>query len=116
MPHQLEREKGQVTFLGTQLEEPSQSLIIWVFDANDDLFAWSIADMPDLDLNYHYHKLSMCQDAKSVPQKNRKVGEERWMAIQEEVGKLIAENFIQEVHYTTWLANVVMVKKSNNKW
>lgn len=38
------------------------------------------------------------------------------MAIQEEIGKLIVAKFIREVRYTTWLANVVMVKKSNNKW
>jgi len=25
-------------------------------------------------------------------------------------------SFIQKAHYTTWLANVVMVKKSNGKW
>jgi len=26
------------------------------------------------------------------------------------------EVFIREAHYTTWFANVVMVKKSNEKW
>ena len=31
----------------------------------------------------------------------------------EEVEKLLAAVFIQEVYYPEWLANVVMVKKSN---
>lgn len=34
----------------------------------------------------------------------------------EEVEKLLAIGFIREVFYFEWLANVVMVKKSNRKW
>ena len=34
----------------------------------------------------------------------------------EEVKKLLVTGFIQEVYYPEWLANVVMVKKSNRKW
>ena len=34
----------------------------------------------------------------------------------EEVEKLLATRFIWEVYYPKWLANVVMVKKSNEKW
>ena len=34
----------------------------------------------------------------------------------DEMSKLLAANFIREVHYPEWLANVVMVKKANRKW
>ena len=34
----------------------------------------------------------------------------------EEVEKLMTAGFIGEVYYPKWLANVVMVKKSNGKW
>ena len=34
----------------------------------------------------------------------------------DEVNKLLVANFIREVHYPEWLANVVMVKKANEKW
>jgi hypothetical protein len=34
----------------------------------------------------------------------------------EEVDKLLITNFIREVFYPNWLANVVMVKKANGKW
>ena len=34
----------------------------------------------------------------------------------DKVNKLLAANFIQEVHYLECLANVVMVKKANRKW
>ena len=34
----------------------------------------------------------------------------------DEVNKLLATNFIREVLYPEWLANVFMVKKANGKW
>jgi len=34
----------------------------------------------------------------------------------DEVNKLLDVNFIREVFYPEWLANVVMVKKANGKW
>ena len=41
---------------------------------------------------------------------------ERQEAVREEIGKLMKAESIREVHYPDWLANVVLVKKSNNKW
>jgi hypothetical protein len=38
------------------------------------------------------------------------------MAVAEEVEKLLKAGFIREVDYPEWLANVVLVKKSNGKW
>ena len=32
------------------------------------------------------------------------------------VDKLLVASFIKEVYYLEWLANVVMVKKTNRKW
>ena len=43
------------------------------------------------------------------------MGEERHKAIKEEVDKLFHANII-EVRFSTCLANVVMVKKANDKW
>ena len=34
----------------------------------------------------------------------------------QEVEKLLIVGFIREVYYPEWLANVIMVKKSNEKW
>ena len=34
----------------------------------------------------------------------------------DEVNKLLAANFIREIYYPEWLANVVMVKKANGNW
>ena len=42
--------------------------------------------------------------------------QERDQAITEEVRELQDADFIREVYYPNWLANMVMIKKANGKW
>jgi len=83
---------------------------------NATMFSWTSADMPGLDPNVIMHRLSLFKDAKPVVQKKRKLGEERRLAARQEADKLLEAGFIKEAHYTTWLANVVLVKKPSGKW
>ena len=53
---------------------------------------------------------------KPVVQKRRAFNLGRYEAINVEVKKLLTAGFIREVTYLEWLANVVLVKKSNLKW
>ena len=47
----------------------------------------------------------------------KRVFAQEWdRAIAEEVRKLQDVDFIREVYYPDWLANMVMVKKANGKW
>ncbi|RDX91227.1 hypothetical protein CR513_26814, partial [Mucuna pruriens] len=55
-------------------------------------------------------------DARPVMQKKRKQGEEKRKAIKEETSKLLTAGFIREVRYPKWLANMVVVRKVNEKW
>jgi len=71
--------------------------------------------MPGVNPRVAFHKQSIYKDARPVTQKKRKIGEERMIAAEIEVEKLLKSNFIRKVHYTTWLTNVVLVKKSNKK-
>ena len=52
----------------------------------------------------------------TLQQKWRIFVPERNKAVTEEVEKLLEADFIKKVFYLDWLANVVMVKKSNGKW
>ena len=72
--------------------------------------------MPGIDPSVITHRLNICPSFKPVRQKKRVFAPERDNAIKEEVQKLMAAKFIQEVYYPNWLANVVMVKKANGKW
>jgi len=62
------------------------------------------------------HKLSIYKEARYVSQKKRKLGEERRLVANVEADKLLNAGFIEEAQYTTWLSNVVLVKKANGKW
>ena len=61
--------------------------------------------MPGGDPQVASHKLSIY-----------KLGEEQCLAAKAEADKLLSAGFIEEAHYTTWLSNVVLVKKANGKW
>ena len=83
---------------------------------NVDVFAWSHEDMPGIDPSIITHCLNVYPSSKPVRQKKRVFTPERDNAIKEEVQKLTTAQFIREVYYPDWLANVVMVKKANGKW
>ena len=79
---------------------------------NQDVFAWSHEYIPEIDPSVIVHRLNVSPSSSSVRQKKRVFAQERDKAIAEEVRKLLEANFIKEVYYIDWLANVVMVKKA----
>ena len=72
--------------------------------------------MPGIPASIIQHRLKVDPEKKPVQQRIRVFAQERNKAVMDEVNKLLAANFIREVHYPEWLANVVMVKKANGKW
>ena len=72
--------------------------------------------MPGINPSIISHKLNVDPSLCLVKQKRRVFAPERNNAIMEEVDKLLTANFIREVFYPDWLANVVMVKKSTGIW
>jgi len=113
----LEREIGGKVFkLGRSLEGELQDQIAKVIKRHLDAFAWSASDMPGIDPDFLCHRLAMDTQVRPVRQRRRKFNEERRQAIRDETQKLLAAGHIREVQYPEWLANVVLVKKSNGKW
>ena len=83
---------------------------------NQDVFAWSHEDMPGIDPSIMVHRLNVSPSFPPIRQKKRVLALEQNRAITKEVYKLQEVDFIKEVYYPNWLANVVMVKKANGKW
>jgi len=106
----------KTTRMGISLSMEDAKKLSATLQANGDAFKWTTADMPGVDSSVMTHKLSTFRDARPVAQKKRKLGEEKRAAAREETKKLLQAKFVREAHYTTWLANVVLVKKSNGKW
>jgi len=81
-----------------------------------DTFAWSSADIPGIDPEFLCHRFTMDEKVRSVIQRRRKFNEDKRMIIREETHKLLNAGHIREIQYPEWLANVVLVQKSNGKW
>ena len=90
--------------------------IISFLKDNLDVFTWSHEDMIGIPTNIIQHHLNVDPERKPVQQRRRVFAPERNKVVMDEVNKLLAANFIREVYYPEWLANVVMVKKVNGKW
>ncbi|XP_072071786.1 uncharacterized protein [Arachis hypogaea] len=112
----LTEDPMKFTFVGTLTSTEERESLVRFLRENADLFAWTPADMPGIDPFVITHKLAINSEARPISQKKRNLGTEKRLACLAEVKKLITVNFIREIRFTTWLANVVMVKKSNGKW
>uniref|UniRef100_A0A2N9FYJ3 Retrotransposon gag domain-containing protein n=1 Tax=Fagus sylvatica TaxID=28930 RepID=A0A2N9FYJ3_FAGSY len=115
----IELEDGRperTTKVGADLPPEMKESLVQFLKDNKDVFAWSHEDMPGINPSIISHKLNVDPSLRPIKQKRRVFAPERNNAIMEEVDKLLAANFIREVYYPDWLANVVMVKKSTGKW
>lgn len=83
--------------------------------AHRDNFAWCTSDMPRIDSSVIEHNLNIDPTITVVQQRLRRFKDEKEVTVKE-VKKLLQARFIREIAYPTWLANVVMVKKANEKW
>ena len=72
--------------------------------------------MPGIDPSVIVHRLNVLPSFPPICQKKRVFAPKRDRAIVEEVCKLLEMDFVREVYYLDWLANVMMVKKANGKW
>ena len=112
----IEGDATKVTKVGAGLDSHLKGKIMEFLKQNADIFAWTHKDMPGIDNKVIEHRLNVNPTRKQVQQKQRVFAHKRNKAVVEEVEKLLTAGFIREVYYPEWLANVVMVKKSNVKW
>ena len=104
------------TMVEAELEENTKKDLVQFLKENVDVFAWSHEDIPAIDPGVITHRLNVSLSFMPIQQKKRVFTPERDNANKDEVHKLMAAEFIREVYYPDWLANVVMVKKANGKW
>jgi len=109
-------DEERYTSIDTTTVVADAELIHQALKKNVDLFAWTAAEVLGVNPEVITHRFSVYKEARPVAQKKRNHGEENRLAARAEVDKLLKVGFIPEARYTTWLANVVMVTKSNGKW
>ncbi|KAG9447773.1 hypothetical protein H6P81_013901 [Aristolochia fimbriata] len=71
--------------------------------------------MPGLDPTVAIHKLAIKSGVKPIKQTQRRFRPELVPEIEKEVDKLLKADFIREVKYPSWIANIVPVKKKNGQ-
>ena len=67
--------------------------------------------MPGIHPSIASHRLNILPSSRPIRQKVRQFHLDRQRIIQDEVDTLLSAEFIKEVEYPDWLANVVVVSK-----
>ena len=113
---QLDEQPEHLVYIESKLAKDVRDLLIRFLKHNMEVFAWKQEDLGGIDPTVITHRLNISPSFKPVKQKRRSFAPERQKAIDEEVNKLLQAKAIREVEYPDWLANVGLVKKTNDKW
>ena len=115
-PGKLDDQSEHLVYIIYKLAKDVRDLLIHFLRWNIEVFAWKQEDMVGINPAVITHKLNISPSFKPIKQKRRSFPLERHKAINEEVNKLLQAKAIREVEYPNWLANVVLIKKANDKW
>ena len=110
-----ENNPEKYTRVGAGMEKKTKQDLVQFLKKSIDVFVWRHEDMPGINSSVISHRLNVYPSTNPIREKKRVFAPKREIAVKEEVQKLTGTNFIQEVYYPDWLANVVMVKKANDK-
>ena len=88
---------GKMFKLGQSLSIELRDQIFEVITRHLDAFAWSAADMPDIDPDFLCHHLTMDPSVRPVCQRRRNFNEEKRQVIREETTKLLKGGHIREI-------------------
>ncbi|XP_072077866.1 uncharacterized protein [Arachis hypogaea] len=108
--------EDKFTFLNRNLPHNLKEPLMEMIRANDNLFAWTPADMLGIDPKFLSHHLAVKADTKPVAQRRRKMSQERANKVAKQTASLLEIGFIREIDYSTWFSNIVLVKKANERW
>ncbi|XP_072054813.1 uncharacterized protein [Arachis hypogaea] len=104
------------TFINRNLLHELKEPLVEMIRANGDLFAWTPADMPGIDPHLMSHHLAIKPKARPVAQRRRRMSQKRAEEVARQTASLLEAAFIRELDYSTWLSNIVLVKKHNGRW
>ncbi|XP_076890282.1 uncharacterized protein LOC143541309 [Bidens hawaiensis] len=106
----------QTIVIGPAVSEIVRTFLKQLLTKNVDIFAWQPADMTGVPHSIAEHKLRVNPMFTPDVQKKRKMGPEQTKAMNEQVQDLLHAGIIRESKFQTWVANPVIVPKSNGTW
>ena len=99
--------------IGSNLSAEDKEELVSVLRNNHDVFAWAHSDMTGIDPHIICNALNVDPSYPPYQQKRRVFDQAQKEALEAEVDKLLANGFIREAQYPTWLSNPVLVPKPN---
>jgi hypothetical protein len=92
-----------------------ETKLLSFLDKNSDVFMWKTSNLTGVSRDIIEHKLQVNPSEKPRKQRLYKMLDEKVTTTKAEVQRPLDAGFIHEVHYSSWLMNVVMVKKRNGR-
>jgi hypothetical protein len=105
----------QRVLLGSQLSDEQEKTLLRFLFNNKDVFAWTANDLCGVNRDVIEHSLNVDPSFRPRKQRLQKMSEDKAEGARNEVKRLLSAGVIREVTYLEWLANTVMVKKTNGK-
>ncbi|GJV95220.1 reverse transcriptase domain-containing protein [Tanacetum coccineum] len=114
----------QTVTIKKQMPEHFKKELQNLLKSNADIFTWTHTDMTEISRSIIVegkpfnmeHKLNEYSHIKPIKQNKRGIGPYRNMAACKETEELMKAWILQKVKHQTWVANPVMVKKSDGGW
>jgi hypothetical protein len=106
----------QKVLFGSQLSEEQEKTLSKFLFNNRDVFALSANDLCGVNRDVIEHSLNVDPTIRPRKQKHWKMSDDKAEGARNEIKRLLSAGVIREVTYPEWLANTVMVKKTNGKW
>jgi hypothetical protein len=97
-------------FFGNHLTLEQESNVQRFLFHSKDVFSWSANDLCGMDRSIIEHALNVDQVSSHA------MSEDKAEGAKAEVKRLLNAAVIREVAYPQWLANTILVKKSNDMW
>ncbi|XP_071698173.1 uncharacterized protein [Rutidosis leptorrhynchoides] len=102
--------------IGRSLTHETKEKLRNILIANSDVFCWRDADMTGVPREIAQHHLRASINLTPIKQKKRTMAPERSEWLRREVDNLVKANILRKVNYQTWVANPVLVAKSDGTW
>ena len=80
-----------------------------------DVFSWSYEDLKTYDTNIIQHKVPLNPNVKPFRQKLRRINLTLFPVIEKEFKKLLDAKIIVPLRYSSWVANLVPIRKKNGE-
>ena len=80
-----------------------------------DVFAWTYGDLKTFDPAIIEHTIPLNEGAKPYRQKLRNINPKLAPLIKKELEKMLAAGIIRPVRHTTWVSNLVIVRKKSGE-